>query len=122
MRTRRKYLDFKITNKEWEEGRPFITLPESKDRRTRALMRWGPNLYKATWMIRLTNSHTKEKRVHTLERVERIYEWLVVVWNPTELLDTILDFLPVTIAASVIMGAAAQVSKEEHPEEAKEVK
>lgn len=119
MRRRYKFLDFKVTNKEWELNRPFLAIPADKeDKRAKALMRWSPNLYKAEWKIRLTNSHTREKKSYYLQDVRRIYDWLIISWSPHEGLDSLMDLLPTVMAVSVLVGATATINKDK--EEVKE--
>jgi len=107
---RYKYLDFKIPDSLWKKNQPFIAIPaDTKDRKARSLMRWHPNLYKAEWRIRITNSHTRETKSHKLIKVEAVDGWLIAFWNPNEVLDAILDTLPTVMATSLVVGALASI-------------
>ena len=115
--TRTKYLDFKVTNKEWELGKPFLALPTIYNNGktgglVKALAGWTPHRYKSIWKIRLINSKTRERKAYKLVEVRFIENWLIVIWNPYEAIDAIMDIIPTVVATGMMAGVLSQLVKE----------
>ena len=64
------------------------------------------------------NKHRKsdltvtELRKLVIKAIEMIYDWLVIIWNPHEAIDALLDILPTVMTASILAGTIANIAKE----------
>ena len=115
MRSKRKYLDFTISDSVWKKQQPFITVSLTDgNKNAKALQRWNPGRYKTEWRIRLKNSHTKEQRSHPL--IETIYrdQWIIAVFNTHEAIDAIMGILPTVFVGAMMAGIIGQVNRKEN--------
>lgn len=116
MRTR--YLDFKLTNKEWNKQKPFLALDlnalkNGESKQVQTLLRWTPQAFKSKCRVRLLNKRTKQSINWEITEVEHLDGWLVVKWDPNEPVNAIMRTLPVVIASGMIASIVTQGLRKE---------
>jgi uncharacterized membrane protein len=114
---RTKYLDFKLTNSEWNKQAPLLTVNldsvKGEDKRVKTLLKWTPHSYKSDYRVRLVNKTTKKSITWSITEVKHIDNWLVVFWDPNETINALLKILPTTVIAGSMMGMIANTLKKE---------
>ena len=115
MRTR--YLDFKLTNGEFKKQRPYLAIDldavkNGDSKNVQILMKWTPYSYKTETRVRLTNKRTKDSISWKVIEVKHLARWLIVLWDPEEVINAVMRLLPMAIGTGVIVSAVAQTAKQ----------
>lgn len=116
MRSRHKYLDFTIPDSLWKKQQPFVAVELDGNKNAKALQRWNPGRYKATWRMRLKNSHTKEQKSYPL--TETLYRdgWIIAVFNMHEAISAIMGIIPTVLATSLVANIVSQIGGKKEDE------
>jgi len=115
---RKRYLNFKLTNREWCERRPFLPLclsgiKNGERRAVQTLLKWTPKAYQSEYRVRLINKYTHESINYAITGVEHLDGWLIVKWDPDETVNTILSLVPTLVATGLTAGIVAQALRKE---------
>jgi len=115
---RKRYLSFKLSDKEWSRRKPFLTLDlhgvkNGESGQVQTLLKWTPQAFKSECRIRLVNKRTRESVDYAVTDVKHLNGWLIVLWDPDETVNTILSLVPTMVATGLTASIVAQALRKE---------